>query len=289
VPTWTEDGRCRYPAPAFEKALRGAKMLILSDPVNPTGAAFADEDLDHIAWIAAAYNVLIVADESFTRYRYGTKGRSFGSVAGADRRVLTIGSMSQEFGLGALRVGWLAGPRHLIRACGLMQNLNAPFVPTVCQQAAAKALTEPESDFLASCDRLTAKRDYALNRLRAMGLEADRPQAGLFLWVPVAGLGPDGRTFAERLCRDEGVLVGPGSVFGPGSVGHIRISFAGDDGRLRTGLNRMASFVERLKNPVAASLSGEVRMDKVEVPVVRIDELNQSESVERPKPTFSRV
>src|SRR5262249_1411326 len=65
VPTWTEDGRCRYLVPDFEKAMRGAKMLVLSDPGNPAGGCLSDEDLDHIAWIAAAYNVLIFADESF--------------------------------------------------------------------------------------------------------------------------------------------------------------------------------------------------------------------------------
>src|SRR5205814_1128730 len=127
VPTWTEDGRARYPLPAFEKAMRGAKLLILSDPGNPAGGCLADEELDHIAWIAAAYDVLIVADESFARLRYDARGKPIGTLAGADRRILTLGSVTQEFGLGSLRVGWLAGPRHLVRACGLTQNLSAPF------------------------------------------------------------------------------------------------------------------------------------------------------------------
>lgn len=249
VPTWTEDARCRYPAAAFEKAMRGAKMLLLSAPTNPTGASIADEDLDHIAWIAAAYNVLIFADESFVRFQFGTRSKAFGKLAGAERRILTAGSLTQEFGLGALRVGWLAGPRHLIRACGLMQNMNAPFVPAVCQQAAARALTEPDADFRSQLDRLKGKCDYVVDRLHAMGLEADRPAGGLFLWVPVAGLGLDGRAFAERLFREERVQVGPGCAYGPSGTGHVRLGFAGDDGRLREGLARLAAFVGRLKNP----------------------------------------
>src|SRR5207237_268344 len=102
VPTWTEDGRCRYLAAGFERAMRGAKLLVLSDPGNPAGACLADEDLDHIAWIAAAYDVLVYADESFARFRYDARVKCFGKLPGADRRVLTAGSATQEFGLGSL-------------------------------------------------------------------------------------------------------------------------------------------------------------------------------------------
>lgn len=282
VPTWNEDGRCRYLAAGFERAMRGAKMLVLTNPSNPTGGVLTDDDLDHVAWIAAAYNVIIFADEANARFRFTGRGKPMGKLDGADKRILTAGSLTQEFGLGSLRVGWLAGPRHLVRACGLMQNLNAPFVPPVCQQAAARALNEPETEFTAALDRLKGKRDFVMDRLRAMGLEADRPSGGLFVWVPVAGLGIDGRAFAEQLFRAERVQVGPGCAFGPSGVGHVRIGFAGDDGRLREGLTRMAAFVERLKNPVAPPSAP--TEPPVETPAPKAGEV-----AEKPKPAFSRA
>lgn len=281
VPTWTEDGRCRYVLREFEQAMRGATMLVLSDPGNPTGGVLSDEELDHIAWIAAAYDVLVYADESFSRYRFDARGKCFGKLPGADRRILTAGSMTQEFGLGSLRVGWLAGPRHLVRACGLTQNLNAPFVPVVCQQAAARALAETDTEFGTSLDHLRRKRDYAVERLRAMGLEPDSPAGGYFLWAPVAGLGMDGRAFAERLFREERVQVGPGCVYGPSGAGHVRVSVAGDDGRLREGLSRMAAFVERLNNPTPPQ--------PVEQMVEEVEEPKPEVVGEKPMPTFSRV
>lgn len=292
IPTWTEDGRCRYPVAAFERAMRRAKMLVLSDPTNPTGACLSDEDLDHVAWIAAAYDVLVYADESFSPFRYGLvvqsttepdspRGKSFGTCAGAEKRILTAGSVTQEFGLGALRVGWLAGPRHLVRACGLVQNLNAPFVPTVCQQAAARALADTDADCAGDLQRMQDRRDYAFDRLRAMGLEPDRPAGGLFVWVPVAGLGLDGRAFAERLFREERVQVGVGIAFGPSGAGHVRVGFAGDDGRLREGLTRLATFVERLRNPSAG------RPAPTEAPTEEPAEV--ADKAEEPTPTFSRV
>jgi aspartate/methionine/tyrosine aminotransferase len=284
VATWTEEGRCRFLKDNFEKAMRGAKLLVLANPGNPTGGCLSDEDLEYIAWIAAAYDVLVYADESFGQFRYGDRGKSLGVQAGADRRILTAGSMTQEFGLGALRVGWLMGPRHLIRACGLMANLHAPFVPVVCQQAAVRAMAEPDTAFASTLDRLRGKRDYTIDRLRGMGLEPDRPAGGFFAWVPVAGLGLDGRAFAERLFREQQVQVGPGCAFGPGGSGHIRISFAADDGRLREGLARMEVFIERLKNPTpAAPTSTETEPVAEEATEPTVDATN------RPKPTFSRV
>jgi aspartate/methionine/tyrosine aminotransferase len=189
--------------------------------------------------------------------------------------------VTQEFGLGSLRVGWIAGPRHLVRACGLTQNLNAPYVPVVCQQAAAKALAEPETESTL-LDELRGKRDYAVERLRSMGLEPDQPAGGFFAWVPVAGLDMDGRAFAERLFREEQVQVGPGCAFGPSGAGHVRVSFAGDDGRLREGLARMAAFVQRLKNPNAPA-------PEPPAVVVEVPEENESKAEVEAKPTFSRV
>ena len=262
VSTWGEDGRLRYIAKAFERAMRGAKLLVLCDPANPSGACLANEDLEHIAWIAGGYDVLVYLDESFAAFR-PDRVRNLAAMPGAERVALTAGSVSQEFGQPGVRVGWLAGPRHLVRACGLTANLSAPYVPPVCQQAAAKLLAEPANGEPAS--RVQSKRQYALDRLRAMGLEPETPGGGYFVWVPVSGLG---------------LMVGAGLAFGPSGAGHVRVSFAGDDGRLREGLSRMAAFVERLKNPTAP-------MPKVEEPGSEVAE--EKPEADEAKPAFSRV
>jgi aspartate/methionine/tyrosine aminotransferase len=286
VTTWNEDGRCRFLTTDFEKAMRGAKLLVLANPGNPAGSCLSDEDLEYIAWIAAAYDVLIYADESFGRFRFASAGKSLGTMAGSDRRILTAGSMTQEYGLGSLRIGWLAGPRHLIRACGMMANLHAPYVPAMCQQAAARAMTEPDTAFARTIERLRGKRDYTIDRLRGMGLEPDRPAGGFFAWVPVASLGLDGRTFAERLFREQQVQVGLGCAFGPSGDGLIRLSLAADDGRLREGLARMSNFIEKLKNPkpdVDVKEESEPRGEGLE------EQKTETKSTDRPKPSFSRV
>lgn len=280
IPTWLEDGRLRYLTKEFEQAMRGAKMLILSDPASPTGGCLAPADLEHIAWIASSYGVLVYLDEAFAAFRYGEAPRSLAAMPGVDRLTLTAGSVSQEFGQPSIRVGWLTGPKPLVRACQLMANLSAPYVPPVCQQAAAKLLAHsPPREML---DRFHAKRQYSYDRLRAMGFEPELPAGGYFLWVPVRSLGMDGRTFAERLVKDEKVLVGPGVAFGPTGHDYIRVSFATDDGRLREGFARLAAFVERLRNPFPSP-------SNVEVPENATEASTTAAIPEGHKPVFSRA
>ena len=280
VPTWSEEGRCRYVRRAFERAMRRAKMLVLADPANPTGAAFGPEDLEHIAWMAARYGVIVYLDESFTRFRYDGADRSLATLPGAERLVVTAGSVTQGWGLGSARVGWLAGPGPLVRACALTASLNAPYVPSVCQQVAARALAESEADFAPILEQFRGRRQYVINRLRAIGLEPGWPAAGYFVWVPVAPLGIDGRTFAERLFRDFNVLVGPGPVYGAGGCDHIRLSFAADDGRLREGLARLARFVNELRGSPAAEVEAMAQGPAAEA---------QADESEETRPVFSRA
>ncbi|MCS6864994.1 MAG: pyridoxal phosphate-dependent aminotransferase [Gemmataceae bacterium] len=280
IPTWLEEGRLRYLTKEFEQAMRGAKMLILSDPASPTGGCLANEDFEHIAWIASSYRVLVYLDECLAAFRCGAAPQSLANRPGADQLTITAGSVSQEFGQPGMRVGWLAGPKHLVRPCQLMGHLQAPYVPPVCQHAAAKLLAHsPVPDLQ---DRFRMKRQYTYDRLRAMGLEPEMPSAGYFLWVPVHPLGMDGRTFAERLLKAEKVLIGPGVAFGPSGHGYVRVSCATDDGRLREGLARMAAFIERCQNPAPPPPSAKVVETATEPPVAA------TASTAR-KPVFSRA
>ena len=245
VPTKTEDARTRFHMEPFTKALPGAKLLILSHPANPTGGIFTPEDLDQIAWWANKFNVLIYCDESFARFR-DDEHVSLGAMKPAARTTLTASGLTHGWGLAAARVGWLAGCRHLIRPCAAMAALSNPFVPAAGQLAALSALRQSEESFNRVRETFAAKRRYAVERLTSIFHTENVEAGGLFVWLPASSLGMTGRAFAERLFAEKSVLVTPGDLFGPGGEGHVRLSVAGDEGRLREGLSRMAEFVAEL-------------------------------------------
>ena len=129
----------------------------------------------------------------------------------------------------------------------LTSVLQAALVPTLCQQVALTALETGEEAFAPIRAEFDSRRRYAFERLKSLGLQPIWPAGAFFLWLPVDGLGVDGRDFAERLLRAKKVLVWPGNYFGPSGSSFVRLSFAAEDGRLREGLGRLGELVRELR------------------------------------------
>lgn len=240
--TWVDQGRLRFHVSDLARMLRGARLLFLNSPSNPTGAAIAAEDLEQIAWWAERRDVLVVCDEAYDRFWYRDKIATMATYPGAAQRTLTIGSISKGYALSAARVGWLTGHRHLMRACGI-GAATSPFVPTLEQQIALTALRQSSEAFDPVLAEFDSRRRYACERLRAIGFPVSLPAGGFFYWLPVGALGMTGRQVAERLLATHGVRILPGDIFGPSGRAYVRLSYAGEDGRLQEGLARLSAFV----------------------------------------------
>ena len=255
IPSWNEDGRARFQSEDLERSLRRAKLLVLASPGNPLGGVIAAEDLERIAWWADRHDVLIATDECLAPFVYEGEWSAIGTQERARKRTLTVGSVSKSHGLPALRVGWLAGHRSLVRACQVSAALRMTTVSSHAQHLAASVLRRPGEAFGPVVSELAARRRYAYERLQVMGLKPSWPAGGFFFWVPVWEMGYSGKVFAERLRAEKGVQVTPGDLFGPSGLGHVRISFIADDGRLREGLGRLAEFLGMMQKQPVAELS----------------------------------
>jgi aspartate/methionine/tyrosine aminotransferase len=247
VPTWLENGWIHFDRMRLIDALRGARLVVVNNPANPTGGVFLDEDLELLAWWAHRRDVLIFSDEVFERYRYEGEPLSIGCLPRAQERTLTAGSVSKSHALASARVGWLGAPRPLLRPCLLTAALQSASVPTLCQQIALTALRQKDEAFASIRADFNSRRHYTYQRLESMGLTPVWPAGGYFFWVPVEQLGLSSKELALQLLGIQKVLVWPGHHFGPGGAGHIRISYAAEDGRLRHGLARLGEFVHQLQ------------------------------------------
>jgi aspartate/methionine/tyrosine aminotransferase len=244
----------RFHLDRLARAMRRAKLFVLASPHNPTGGVLAPEDIEQLVWWAHRRDVLILCDDVFERYRYEGDAVALGNFPKARTRTVVIGGVSKGYALAATRVGWLGGHRHLVRPCLLTALGQAPFVPTICQHIALTALRQGHEPFVPIRGTFESRRRYAFERLEGMGLEPDWPAGGFFFWVPVGNLGTTGRAFAEQLRQAKRVLVTPGDVYGPGGGGHIRLSYAAEDGRLQEGLGRMAEFLREFTGTAAPEL-----------------------------------
>ena len=249
VGTDVEEGRQRLRFDQLARAMRGARLVVLCSPSNPTGGILAPEDLEQVAWWAERHDVLILSDEVFERYCHKAPATSIATLPRARQRTLTVGSVSKSHALAWARVGWIAAYRHLLRACLATAGLRCPFVPTLSQQVALAALRSDPAAFTPVRRQFESRRQYAFDRLRSMGLAAHWPQGGFFLWVPVPTGWRSGRALAQSLLTGLRVRVAPGDLFGPSGTGFVRLSCAVEDGRLEEGLNRLAEHLKVQPRP----------------------------------------
>jgi aspartate/methionine/tyrosine aminotransferase len=247
ISSYMDDGLTRVRLHEVARAMRGARLVVINSPANPTGGVLAPEDVEVIAWWAARRDVLILSDQVLKGYEYDTQCTAIEAYPTARLRTLTIGSVSKSHALAAIRVGWLVANRQLMRPCVLTAGTQGPLVSTLSQQIALGALRQSADALAAIRSDFASRRAYAFERLQALGVTPAWPAGGFFFWVPVRYLDLNGQEFAERLVRAKRVLVTPGKLFGPSGDGHVRVSYATESGRLREGLNRMAEFVRELQ------------------------------------------
>jgi aspartate/methionine/tyrosine aminotransferase len=242
--TRTEDGRLRLRFDHLARGLHGARLLVLCSPSNPTGGILHPEDLEHIAWWAERHDVLVLSDEVFDRYGYDREPVSIAILPRARPRTLTVGSVSKSHALASARVGWIATQRHLLRPCLATAALRGSFVPTLSQLIALAALRTSREMFAPLQEQFAARRRYAFDRLRALGLEPVWPHGAFFLWVGVPAGWRRGHDFADTLLATRRVRVLPGELFGPSGKGFFRLSYVADEGRLEEGLNRIGELIK---------------------------------------------
>ncbi len=189
-------------------------------PNNPTGRVIPEEWLRALARWAESHRLWIVADEVYEHYTY-TQERHLYSRALAPERTISAHSFSKAYGMAGNRCGYLAGPAAVMDAVHKVTRCTVYSVPTAAQLAAAKALSGPGDAWATAA----AAQYAAAGRSAAERLGVAPPEGSTFLFFDIAehlderGLGG----FLED-CAHEGLLVAPGSSFGPYPT-HIRVCF----------------------------------------------------------------
>jgi len=148
---------------------------------------------------------------------------------------------SKSFAMTGFRLGYAMGPREAITAMNRVHQYTMLSAPTTAQYAAIEALDNCLEDVEEMTAQYDRRRNYVLSRFEAMGLSCF-PAAGAFYAFPECPW-DDAGEFAEALLQSEQVAVVPGTAFGEGGEGHLRISYATGLGDLKTAMNRIESFI----------------------------------------------
>jgi LL-diaminopimelate aminotransferase len=232
--------------------LRRAKIVFVNYPNNPTAAVATPEYLERTVAVCRAHGILLAYDNAyceltFDRYR----APSIFQTAGAYDVALEFFSLSKSYSMTGWRLGFAAGRPELIGALTRVKSYvdTGPFLAV--QKAGAAALDRSDDLVAPIRAELQRRRDAAVVALRQAGFEVESPAAAMYLWVPLPA-GMQSATFAKRALEELGVVVLPGSAFGPAGEGFFRIALTVASERLRAAAERLGRALESARRGALA-------------------------------------
>ncbi len=217
-----------------------ADLLVLCYPNNPTGAVMSDAQLAEVAAFCRENDLRVVADEIYAALTYTDHHASIATQPGMRERTVVVNGFSKAYAMTGLRLGYALGPADVIDAMNRIHQYTMLSAPTTAQHAALEALRSCDDEVREMVSEYNRRRRLVVSRFNEMGLDTFEP-GGAFYAFPECG--GDDEAFAEELLETEGVAVVPGSVFGEGGEGHLRVSYATSMRELKEATDRIADFV----------------------------------------------
>lgn len=240
-----------YEADAYrpqEDALRRAitpktRAMIVNTPCNPTGAAYDMDTLQMLARVAQEYDLLILADEIYTRYLYDGEFIPMRTLPGMADRTITLNSFSKNFLMTGWRVGYIIAHPELIQVFKAVNDALTYAAPSISQRAAIKALSIRDEIAEAYITKYRDRVFYASDCIEKIPyLTLLRPRGTFYLFPGIQKTGMDDRTFASFLLEKAHLLVSPGCAFGKAGEGHFRIACTVSRDKLEEAMKRLAAL-----------------------------------------------
>ena len=223
--------------------------MIINTPSNPTGAIFDEEILREIARLAMEYDLMVLSDEPYEHILFdGHQHISIGSFEGMAERTISAFTLSKSYAMTGWRVGYTVAPRAFIDEMEKLMEHMVSGVAAVAQRAALCAIEAPQDcvrDMVATYDK---RRQIVFEGLNAIeGIDCLKPESTFYAFPNIKSFGRSSWELAEYLVKKHRVAVVPGSIFGKGGEGYVRLSFAANIEQLQEGIARIRRGVEALK------------------------------------------
>ncbi|TCP39369.1 aspartate aminotransferase [Tamaricihabitans halophyticus] len=230
-------------AEGLADAMPGARMLVLCNPGNPTGAVLRRDELELVASLLRDTDTLLVVDEAYEALDWSEHGFvSALSIEALAERLVHVQTFSKTYAMTGWRVGHVTAPPEVINAIATAaRTMNG--APNAAVQRAALAATQNGGRMLAEpmVAEYRKRRLLMLNSLDSIpGLSVQPPEGAFYLFLRYHSSIPS--TKLTRLLGEAGVLVRAGAEYGPGGEGHLRLSYAAAPHAITTGCARLRAY-----------------------------------------------
>lgn len=223
------------------------KVILLPYPCNPTGGIMEKSDLEAIAELIRDTNIIVISDEIYSELTFGQRHISPASIDGMRERTITINGFSKAFSMTGWRLGYACGPKELIREMTKIHQYAIMCAPTTSQYAAIKAMQSCDDAVAHMIEEYDHRRKLVVSMLNDAGFTCREPKGAFYAFPSIRESGLSSDVFCERLLREEHVAVVPGTAFGLGGEGFIRISYCYSKAHLIEAIGRMEKFLSKQK------------------------------------------
>jgi len=216
-----------------------AKVLFIGYPNNPTAAIIEDDFFERVVAFAKKYDVAVIHDNAYSELTYdGYVAPSFLAAPGAKDVGVEFFSFSKPFNMTGWRLGFAVGNRDILaQLWRLKTNLDSGVFDAL-QRTGAFILNGPWDSVTEMCDIYRRRRDLLADALTSVGVQVPRPRGTIYMWIPVPA-GYTSASFSEHVLEQAGVVVTPGSGYGPAGEGFIRLSLTTPDERIAEAVDRI--------------------------------------------------
>jgi len=226
-----------------------SRMMIINSPNNPTGAVLSHNDLARLAKLAVERDVLVISDEVYEKITYdGARHFCLATFPGMQERTLVVGSFSKTYAMTGFRVGYVYGPRELVRQMMLVHQYCVACVDGPAQYAAFGALRGPQGfvrEMVSEFDRRRKLLHSGLNEIE--GFHCSLPKGAFYIFANIEDFKMSSEKLAELLVSQGRVVTVPGSAFGKRGEGYLRFSYATAYDKIEEALNRMARVAKAVR------------------------------------------
>ncbi len=230
------------------EAAKGAALLVVCHPCNPTGVIYREDELEQLGQLAEKYDFLVLSDEAYDHIVFG--GHSFTSTLAIDSlrdRLIYCQTFSKTYAMTGWRVGYLIAPPQVTAAASRIHRTLVGPMNSAVQRAALAAVTT-ESDWPERMRvEYEARRELVIKLLSDVpGVSVRPPDGAFYAFVKYEGGKPPLEVAEEAY--DMGVAVRAGTEYGPSGDGYVRLAFATDREQLTEGVLRLRSLLASLES-----------------------------------------
>ncbi len=223
------------------------RMVIINSPQNPTGGVLGKADLDRLAELAIAHDLIVFSDEIYSRICFSELPAPIWSRPGMAERTIVLDGLSKTYAMCGWRLGYGVMPRPLAQRMETLLINTSSCAAAFTQLAAVEALESPTSEQAVGkmVVEFRQRRDALVQGLNSIpGVHCLLPEASFYAFPNITGTGLSSRDMADRLLQEAGVAVLAGEAFGAGGEGFIRLAYTQGLPDIEEAVRRVGSFVE---------------------------------------------